>query len=75
MAIDLCIRHALVATLEALLFPLPEGGSAAAGVANDDAAIALLKEVNDFPVALVCNSHLEEVNDFLVALVCDPHRM
>lgn len=52
MAADLCIRHALVATLEALLFPLSEGNSATAG---DDAAVALLEEVKYILVALVCD--------------------
>lgn len=58
MAIDLCIRHSLVTTLEALLFPLPEGSSAGAGVASDKTAISLLEEVTENLVALGFN-HIE----------------
>lgn len=49
VAIDICIRHGLVAQLEALLFPPPsEGSSTAAGEATcNDAAVALLEEVCD----------------------------
>lgn len=56
VAIDLCIRHGLVAQLEALLFPPPSEGSAAEGeAARDDEAVALLEEVSYAGVAkLVC---------------------
>lgn len=43
LAIDLCIRHGLVAQLEALLFPAKEGATAAA---SDDSVVELLEEVS-----------------------------